>query len=187
MTDYVGIDYSGGTSNYDKETGIHYGVISMNALSQWAWEEFEADYGDPTCGHCGNELVEYDEEKHGDYPEIHGCADYACETCEIVIDSQDAYGDEPLGWYLDSDNLKAFVDSYNDVMIVKSPYYTHAQYCSPCAPGAGHLEHPVEGGPKTYCFDKSWFEDDTCPYPYYSVATGELVYSPDNDKEEDEQ
>lgn len=175
MSDKIGIDYGHGKTNIDPKNGIRYGIINMNSLSEWAWDYFEADYGPPTCRKCGNKLLEYDGEKHEDYPEIRGCSDFACETCEMVVDSQDAYRDEPIGHYLDDGEYKAFVDSYNDVMIVQSPYYTHAQFCSPCVPGAGHLEHPVEGGPKTYCFDKTWFKDEISPYPVYSVETGLLV------------
>lgn len=30
----------------------------------------------------------------------------------------------------------------NDAFIIKSPYYTYAQFCSPCVPGAGNLDNP---------------------------------------------
>jgi len=65
-----------------------------------------------------------------------------------------------------------------DIFITKSPFYTKAQFCSPCAPGAGHLRNPDPDGVKTYCFGKDWFEDEECPYPYWSVDTNELVYQP---------
>src|SRR5574337_1726472 len=44
-TNYPGVDYSGGTANFDKATGIHYGVICAHDLSEWALGDFEADYG----------------------------------------------------------------------------------------------------------------------------------------------
>lgn len=175
MSDYIGIDYSMGQSNFDPENGIHFGVISMNSLCEFAWEDFEADYGPATCGHCGNEAVDFDREKHGDWQNKRGCADYACEHYERVFDSQDAFGDDPCGHTLDDGEYQAFIDEYNDVMIIKSPYYTHAQFCSPCAPGAGHLAHPVEGGPKTYCFGHDWFDAKQAPYPVYNVSDGTLV------------
>jgi hypothetical protein len=31
------------------------------------------------------------------------------------------------------------------------------------------------GFPKVYCLDFSWFEDYSCPYPVFSVLTGELI------------
>jgi hypothetical protein len=60
-------------------------------------------------------------------------------------------------------------------MVLKSPYYTYANYCSPCVPGAGNLDDIVEGEVKTYCFGHDWFEEEKAPYPVYSVATGELI------------
>lgn len=192
---YPGIDYSLGTANFDKETGIHFGVIGMNAegLTEWAWESMEADYGDPTCPKCGNEVKDYAdavladdenptegkvlEESLENYNE-HSCADYVCLGCQIILDSDEVTGDEPVGHTLDEDGYMGFVDSNNDLMIVKSPYYTHAQFCSPCAPGAGHLENPCPDGPKTYCLGHDWFEGDKAPYPVYDVATGQLVPPP---------
>ncbi len=172
----MGIDYGMGKTNIDTTNGIRYGVISMNALAHWAWEDFESDYGDPTCPECGNDaLSEYDDDKHGQYPEHNGCDDYACEHCELLLDSSDVYGDETIGHNLDSDGYKGFVDSYNDVMLVRSPYFTRADFCSPCAPGAGHLENYNPNGVKTYCLGHDWFEERVAPYPVYSVETGAIV------------
>ena len=189
---YPGIDYSRGTANFDKETGIHFGIIGMNAegLSEWAWESMEADYGDPTCPKCGNEVKDYDEavkeieanpqkdglsEEQLENSDEYSCADYVCLTCGIILGSDEVLGDEPVGHTLDKGGYKGFVDSNNDLMILKSPYYTHAQFCSPCAPGAGHLENPCPTGPKTYCLGHDWFEGGKAPYPVYDVATGKLV------------
>jgi len=188
-TNYVGIDYGHGATNIDKKTGIRFGVINMNALVCESWEAFEADYGDPHCPNCGNDIVSYDDEKHCDYPHIRtgyrSCADYACESCGHYLESSDCFGDEPCGWTLDDGEYKATIDDYNDVFLVSSPYYTRAQFCSPCAPGAGYLENPCESGPRTYCFAADWFDDDNpCPYPVYRVDTGECVYTPPADAEE---
>lgn len=169
----IGIDYGMGQTNIDKETGIRFGVIPMNDLAHWAWESFEDDYGDPTCPKCGNEAMEYDEECHCGF-DGEG-SDYACEDCCYSFMSDEAFGDEVISSHLDDGEYVAQRDSDGDIFITKSPYYTHAQFCSPCAPGAGHLSHPVDGGAKTYCFGHDWFEDGVAPYPVYEVATGKLV------------
>lgn len=173
----AGIDYGMGDSNIDKATGVRFGVINLNSepVSEWAWESFEADYGNPTCGHCGNELDEYDSEKHCEYDDQDGF-DYACETCERTIDSQDAYGEEPIGWVLDDGEYQATASADGDCFILKSPYFTHAQFCSPCAPGAGHLAHPCDDGPRTYCFGHDWFRGRVAPYAVYRVDNGQRVY-----------
>ena len=65
-----------------------------------------------------------------------------------------------------------------DIFVCKSPYFTYAQFCSPCAPGAGYLLNPLtepDPGNKAYCFGHDWFESGKAPYPVYSVETGELV------------
>ena len=161
-----GIDYGMGQTNIDPSNGIRYGVIPMNSLHEWAWDDFEPDYGEPTCPKCGNTAnLETDKSE----------ADYSCESCEYCFNSDEAYGDEPLGHTLESDEYTASVDSYGDVFIMKSPYFTRAQFCSPCAPGACHLDNPTDDGERAYCFGHDWFEGDKAPYPVYSVATGELV------------
>lgn len=182
-TNYPGIDYGMGLANIDPETGIRFGVISANAegLTEWLWESFEPDYGPASCPICGNETTEYDDDKHGDYQSANGCggyrscADYACESCEAYIDSADSFCEEPIGHYLDDGEYCAWVDSHNDIMLTRSPYYTHAQFCSPCAPGAGHLENPCADGPRTYCFGHEWFDGGKAPYSVYRVTDGSLV------------
>ncbi len=150
----------------------------MNDLAHYAHESFKADYGEPHCPKCSNEAEEYDDEKHGEYAECMGCSNYACEHCETTFDSSDAYGDEPLGWTLDDGEYKAEQHGGDgDVFILRSPYYTHAQFCSPCAPGACHLRNPCEDGERAYCLSHDWFEDEIAPYPVYSVATNELIVS----------
>lgn len=189
-TDYPGIDYGFGKTNIDRETGIRFGVINMNcpSLHEFVWDYVEPDYGEPACPECGNAVTDCDtvedvetaddsaeESKSLRYYSKGSCADFICESCKLLIDSSDAYGDEPNVHVLDGDGYAGYVDSYNDLLITKSPYYTHAQFCSPCAPGAGHLENACESGPKTYCLGHDWFQKGQTPYPVYEVATGKLV------------
>jgi hypothetical protein len=200
MTDYAGIDYGMGRTNIDPETGIRYGVIRLNSLSEYAIEDFEPDYGEPHCPKCGNEAetipshTESDPSGKGkwvsvmqDIPEEMaewengGIGEYACRSCEYLFDSDEAFGDSPICHTLDKDGYQATLDEYNDVFLVKSPYYTHAQFCSPCAPGAGHLDNPCELGPETYCFGHDWFADGKAPYPVYRVSDGATVVTPRDD------
>lgn len=172
-----GIDYGMGQTNIDRTNGIRYGVISIHSLHEWAHESFEADYGPPSCPKCGGDASEPDGDVDEPYERYsRGCDDYACDSCRIVFDSADAYPDEPAGGFvLDDGEYSAQLDSYNDVFLVRSPYFTRAQFCSPCAPGACHLDNPTEEGERAYCFGHDWFEDGIAPYPVYSVATGEQV------------
>ena len=88
--------------------------------------------------------------------------------------------DEPIGFKYDDGTLQAHQGGDDsDIFITKSPYYTRAAFCSPCAPGACHLRNPDKDGEKTYCFPPSWFDDpEDCPYPVWQVEDNELVYEP---------
>lgn len=185
-TNYPGIDYSLGQANFDPETGIHFGVIPIGELTEWAWDFFEPDYGAPHCPHCGNEAVSLFSDEGGDTgidregyeTDRHAFGDYACDNCHRLFDGEDAYGDEPIGHDCTEAGYTAHVDSSNDVWILKSPYYTRAQYCSPCAPGAGYLANPCADGPRTYCFGHDWFDGGKAPYPVFLVSDDSVVDSP---------
>ena len=177
----AGIDYGMGRTNVDHATGIRYGVISQNEILQaWA-DSSEADYGKPTCPKCGNEAITYDADKDGSEESPfdcgHGCADFMCESCEYVFDSQDAYGEEPQGYSYSGDGYEMVDCLDSDVMVIASPFYTFARFCSPCVPGAGNLNDAGDEsyGVKTFCVGHDWFDDGKAPYPVYRVDTGELV------------
>ena len=173
MENYKGIDYGRGQTNRDMETGIRFGVIQADRVPYW-YEESEAQYGNPTCPKCGGVVVDYDDDEHNEYEcEPNSCSDYTCEECEYVFDSQDAFPDEPYSFTYEKDGylIEQSQDS-PDLFILKSPFYTYAQFCSPCAPGAVYLETPISGKPegnKGYCLGHNWFESGKAPYPVHRV------------------
>ena len=181
-TQYTGIDYSMGTANFDIDTGIHYGVISQHSVSLDVLSmELESDYGNATCPTCGNDMVDYDDNEHADYTETGGCFDYACELCERIYDSQESFPEEPLGFYIDDTDYKIVDCLDSDLMVLSSPYYTYAQYCSPCVPGAGNLDTPLhkDVGVQSYCLGVDWYDrDNPCPYVVYRVSDNAVVYLP---------
>ena len=175
-----GIDYGMGTTNIDKATGIRFGVISQNEVLQSWCDSSESDYGAPTCGHCGNEATAWedlpnDEQPTDDDGDEVDTDDFYCESCKRSFGSDDAYGDEPCGFYLDDGEYKASAGTDGDIFILSSPYFTRAQFCSPCAPGACYLTNPCDDGERAYCFGHDWFDEGKAPYPVYSVATGEII------------
>lgn len=172
-----GVDYGNGQTNIDPENGIRYGIISANSLAWWH-EESEPDYGEPTCPKCGNPAKDIYEAPEGygnleDWEDKGG--DSCCLDCRYSFWADEAYGDEPLGWTYDRDGYQGFQGADPDVWVTKSPYYTRAQFCSPCAPGACHLDHPTPEGEKAYCFGHDWFEGGVAPYPVYRVKDDTLV------------
>jgi hypothetical protein len=180
-----GIDYGLGQTNIDKATGIRFGVINQNEVLQaWA-DSSEPDYGEPHCPECGNEAVDSSSDAldddgkpidREDYERNRGaCGDYACDSCRKLFDGDYAFGDEPLGFTLDDGEYLAEAGSDGDIFIIRSPYYTRAAFCSPCAPGACYLTSPTDDGEKAYCFGADWFDDEKAPYPVYRVSDDSLV------------
>jgi hypothetical protein len=177
-----GIDYGLGTTNIDHKTGIRFGVIPVNDVCQAWCDSAEPDYGPPTCGHCGNDAVEVNGPAPNGYKgyssgeSVAGRhVEYKCISCRVAGGSEHFFGDEPVCHILDDGEYKAHDDSHGDIFILKSPYYTRAAFCSPCAPGACHLRTPDPDGERAYCFGHDFFDDGTAPYPVFSVATDEPV------------
>ena len=147
-TDYAGIDYGMGQSNVDADNGIRYGVISQHEVLQ-AWADSSLPYY--PCEDC--EMAENGEPKENG----------ECDFCE------------PSSYYMDDDEYSAESDSYGDIFIAKSPYYTISQLCSPCAPGAGYIMNECENGVKSYCFGHDWFDNEKAPYTVYRVSDNSVV------------
>ena len=101
--------------------------------------------------------------------------DYPCENCEVPEDERDMCDCEAVSFILDDGEYIAESDSYGDIFITKSPYYTRAQFCSPCAPGACYITNTYDDGEKAYCFGHDWFEDGKAPYPVYRVTDNTIV------------
>lgn len=161
-----GIDYGMGKTNIDHETGIRYGVISQHSISQ-AWSDSsEPVYGNPTCPKCGGDVTDLHESSE---------SDYYCVYCTESWRSDECFPDEPLGFEYRKEDYVLVSCMDSEIMVIKSPFYTLAQFCSPCVPGAGNLNSPDDEGVKTYCLGHDWFEGNKAPYPVYSVATDNMM------------
>jgi len=155
----AGIDYAGtnGTCNRDEKTGIRYGIISMHCLADWAYDEFESHYWQG-CGNCGTELTSDEWQESDD-------SDAVCPNCgEDCTDHQ--FADEPSGYTYEAHGLSMSIDSSGDVWVYMSPLVIRAAFCSPCAPGACHLESPCDDGAECYAVPRDWFDDERAPCPY---------------------
>jgi len=196
-TNYAGIDYGRGITNIDTKTGIRYGVIPINSEAcQAICDSLVPDYGPPTCPKCQGQADEpsafqeiraalgetfADLFSDSDLPagyteEEHECWDYVCVNCQHFFGSESAFGDEPIAEEYEGEGYRlSKTGNDSDVFVLSSPFYTHAQFCSPCAPGAGYLLNPCADGPKTYCLGKEWFDNESAPYPVFDVKTGMLT------------
>lgn len=177
------IDYGMGRTNIDTKTNIRYGVISQHSLANWFYDEWDAQYGEPHCPKCGDSVADTSGHGDDDYEQYgHGCADYVCHSCKHTLDSADVFPDEPIGYELNDSEYQAIDCLDSDVMLIASPYYTYAPFCSPCVPGAGNLEDGLPTGPltirqaidtlglvKAYCFGHDWFHSGKAPYRVFRV------------------
>jgi hypothetical protein len=167
----VGFDYGAGRANMDAKTGIRYGVIKEKSIEGAWYIDSEPCYFELKCPDCDAELVEFDDEKHGDYTlRARGSyADFACESCRLAWSSNDACLGEPEYYFYRDERYELETILDNCVIVMKSPYYTFTKFCSPCVPGAGDLDSPDPDGVKTYCLGHDWFEEAKAPYPVYRV------------------
>lgn len=130
------------------QNNIRYGVISQNAVLQ-AWADSSEGYY--PCRDCQFEQGDDD------------CQDNSCDAVSYCVND---------GEYC------AESDDYGDIFVLKAPYYTFAQFCSPCAPGACYLENPLsepDNNNKCYCFGHDWFDEGRAPYTVYDIKTGRIV------------
>ena len=160
-TDYVGIDYGLGQANMGEKA--RYGVIHSREIGQAWYEESEDNYL-YFCPKCNYEIGY-------EFMDI-------CPECGYKIQDYDFDMLDPISFSYDQDGY-ACEQGYDDpdIFILKSPFYTWCQFCSPCAPGAGYVMNWTEPGVgiKSYCFGPDWFEDNKAPYPVYRVEDDELV------------
>ena len=111
----MSIDYGYGLTNINHETGIRYGVISQRDVVE-AW---------------------------GDAVAIYPCDDCDCEKDDDG-DPVDQCEAEPICWEYKQDGYVAMDCLDSDVIVIRSPFYTHAPLCSPCVPGAGDLNSATD-------------------------------------------
>lgn len=164
----TGIDYGLGKTNIS-EDGFRYGVISQNSLHGDACEDifFGPHSKDMNFENWKEELKQALRNAMDSFMTTNmreRFVEYAMEWDWMG----DCYsGDEISPRYDDGKYvIERCLDT--DLVITKSPYYTHAQFCSPCVPGAGNLDSPCPDGPKTLCLGHEWFENGA-PYPVYRV------------------
>ena len=167
----AGIDYGMGQTNVDKENGIRYGVISIHDVLQAWYDSAESVYSQG-CPHCGNELTKHQKKAQNE--------SMRCAHCHKTFSRDESFAEDASEYILDDGEYKASQGGDDtDIFILKSPYYTFAPFCSPCAPGAGYLssdsQHDESNGVKTYCFGHDFFDDNKAPYRVYSVADDKEV------------
>lgn len=203
--DYSG---PGSTVNRDPENNIRYGVISQNSVMgeavddiyfgphsrDLAWEAaVEGFKKQLASAFSGEDLIERRKDfwavlkNHG----IHGdrsdrlvndlmeCEEEG-ELWDVVEQEfNDNSGDHETNPLYEHDGYKITKCLDNDLMILKSPFFTYAQYCSPCVPGACNLDSPLDhipndGSNGCYCLGHDWFDGGKAPYPVFNMGGAEI-------------
>ena len=161
--EYFGIDYGFGMCNIDTETGIRVGVIPWPEVSERWIDKSESDFAF-LCSGCSVERITRTPMD-------------ACLICGYEEDLDFLEDLESVSYVYEEDGYSCFSDARGDIMIVKAPYFTYAQLCSPCAPGACYLMSAVSknNNNRAYCFGHDWFESGKAPYTVYDVKTGKEV------------
>ena len=168
--------------NYDEKTGIAYGVISPNALNGDALNDIYQKGDDPHYENAKDALLR----DITALCDTHGINVSNIDTDPFIDEMSDHYescGDGQCDYSDDEYTLHVSGDGFG-IFVLKSPYYTYCRKCSPCAPGAGDLNNPldIEGieildnYDRAYCLDESFFDDDYAKIPY-------RVFRVDNDQE----
>lgn len=149
-TNYAGIDYGLGGTNIDKETGIRFSIIPQNYLND---DALDSIYNGRDLGYesaeqeIKNKIRGAIEDYFSDWKDTNGGKSRLDQAVEDAFDVLDGWAEglECSGPYrYEKDGYILRTTDYNELWVLKSPYFTYAQFCSPCAPGACHLEHPLE-------------------------------------------
>ena len=171
-------------ANYDEKTGISYGVISPHAIDQDVLNDLYNDGTDPHYENAKEALMDDIRslcDNHGlDFEQIDTDTfiDEMNKHYESCGDGQCDYSDKDYTLHISGDNFGIFV--------IKSPYYTYCRKCSPCAPGAGDLNNPLDieeievldNYDRAYCLGPEYFgesEYDKLPYRVFRVDSDEEV------------
>lgn len=168
--------------NYDEKNGISYGVISPHAISPYALEDIYQRGTDPHYENTKEELL-------NDIKSL--CDNYGLSfdniNCDSFIDEMnnnyESCGDGQCDYSDDEYIIHVSGDNFG-IFVIKSPYYTYCRKCSPCAPGAGDLDAPLnideievlDMHDRAYCFGPEYFDAKYHKIPY-------RVFRVDNDEE----
>jgi hypothetical protein len=126
--------------NTNPETGVRYGIVSLNSLAEWVFDEF----------FYNGTNVSYEA----------ALKEWIAEGNDPEVDEFDYEGDEDM-YELETEGMKLGMSTlggaYN-VWVYDSPVFNNAvALCSPCIPNAGNLD--TEGIYSCYTLPTAWFAE----------------------------
>ncbi len=124
--------------------GIAYGVVSLNSLQEWVFDEFLMG------GENTSESAEIEEWEHDNLHASESERDEFIDSLEI----------DEATYSLEIDGMKlalGWLGGAALIWVFDSPHTTMAPVCSPCVPNAGDLDNKSSGavssGGSTLCFN----------------------------------
>lgn len=183
----MSIDYGHGRTNINPDTGIRYGVISMNSLDPDMLGDFDAlpnpliaaahaDYAREQLQALAakNEItaddLDLDDPTMALSEAIAALEDQAAIDALEAVDLR-AYEHFFFGVDSDLDGCEGEIDGVHvrvfelggalHLFVFSSPHTDHFAFCSPCIPGAGNLDSPDPSGPLTYDVPPDWRAAET--------------------------
>lgn len=183
MSTYTGIDYGQMAPSNRDANGIHYGVISQNSVQSEALDDIYHGSDSRDIGFENWQRSTIQELRDALRGVLEQCASTAqanrfvdCAIDAIESDLGELYeSDDSHDFFYERNGYEIVQCLDNDLFVLASPFYTHAQFCSPCVPGAGNLDSPCDSGPKTFCLGHDFFDGGKAPYTVRSVANGSVV------------
>ncbi|MHA2274838.1 MAG: hypothetical protein ACXAC2_03690 [Candidatus Kariarchaeaceae archaeon] len=134
-------------ANTNIETGIRYGIIALNSLEDWVYDEFFNNGTDITYQSA---LKEYEAEN----PD-HSDSD--------LDEFNDNFSSEESSYELETDGMKLgmsiFGGAYH-VWVYESPVKSMVDLCSPCVPNCGNLDSKNESGFECYGLPEDWYRKE---------------------------
>ena len=126
-----GTDYGNGQTNIDKATGIRFGVIPIQLLGDHALERITLTGKDVAFEDACNRIRKRSRGANRE------------RLLQELADNWNEDADRSVYVFEGDCGLKVtWVCGAADAWIIKSPFFTHCEFCSPCAPGAGYLANP---------------------------------------------
>lgn len=134
--------------NTNPETGVRYGIVALNSLADWVFDEFFHKGKNLTADACFEESgIDPDDD-------------------EKVQEFWDGYCGEEECYELDTHHIDGlrlqltYLGGAAMVWVFESPHKTHARLCSPCVPNCGDLDSQDAGGFECYTLPVEWFAED---------------------------
>jgi len=135
--------------NVNPKTGIRYGVVDLQSLEDWVFEEFfhngrnltyeaaQRDFADEIMSEHGRPPTDEEWDEWNDY------AEFEEEEYELEID--------------DMKLLLTYLGGAPLVFVMDSPHVTRTRGTSPCVPNAGDLDNKDPRGIETYDVPEDWY------------------------------